>query len=289
MMGNRMMEIESPPRRMGIVLLAAILAAAPAAAQSALEARMRAFTHAVSEGRIDSVAAFFPRRGTWTWVLTTHEGTFREHVGAWRFDAGQTLRVIDGRGPACEAFATHGEIGVRGPLTDQVMQHSRPWRRVRGNRFVPRGASVRSPAFVQWRREDGAWVVSAFGDERWMQPRLLGFERYEGRRDSVPGAPLTLPIPPDAPTAGLTRWYLGHQPILFEGFRYFQYGPSRTLAPGDVTRIASLDGVGLYAETGQAGLVDMLYVPVRPGFEFQPYQGFGAFPCYDPHAPGAGR
>jgi hypothetical protein len=274
---------------LGLVLLAAMLAAAPAAAQPGVEARMRAFTDAMADGQIDSVAAFFPRRGAWTWVLTTHDGARGDRVGVWRFDAEQTHRAIDDGGPVCDSFSLQFEMRAIGPLSEQMMGSSRPWRRVRGNRFVPRGASAGSPAFVQWRREDGAWVVSAFGDERWTRPRLLGVERNEGRRDSVRAEPLTLPIPPGAPAAAGADWFVDNEPILFAGIRYIKYALPRTLAPGDVTRVGTLHGVGLYAETGETGSAEVLYVPVAPGFEFQPYNAFGSPPCYDPGAPEAGR
>lgn len=281
-----MMDVARGPRPVGIVLLALMAAAAPAAAQPALEGRMRAFTRAVAEEGIDSVAAYFPRRGTWTWVLTTHEGARRDRVGHWRFDAGQTLRAIREGGPVCGSFAHRGHVGPVGVLISKMGGHPpRPWRRVRGNRFVPPGASAGSPIFVQWRREDGRWVVSAFGDEQWMRPRLLGVERNAGTHDSLPGEPLTVPIPAAGPHAGRAGWYLRDEPIYFDGRMLYKYGPPRTLRPGDVERIGSLHGVGLYQETGATGLASVLYVPAGPGFLFHAYQAEGSEPCYDPGAP----
>lgn len=278
------------PRLAWTALIAATLIAAPATAQPGLEARMRAFTHAIERQTIDSVAAFFPRRGTWTWVLTTHTGLRGDRVGMWRFGAEQTLRALDEGGPVCESFEARGEVGSVGVLVAQMgYDPPRPWRRARGNRFVPRGASAGSPHFVQWRREDGRWVVSAFGDERWLAPRLLGSDRNVGMRDRITGEPLTIPIPPDGPHAGRMGWFLRHEPIVFDDRHFYKYGLPRTLAPGDVTRAGALDGVGIYAETGQTGLPDVLYVPVGPGFEFQPYHPFGEPPCYDPGVPGDGE
>jgi hypothetical protein len=281
-----MMTVVRKQRLVGIVLLALMAAGAPAAAQPALEGRMRAFTRVVAEEGIDSVAAYFPRRGTWTWVLTTHEGARRDHVGHWRFDAAQTLRAIREGGPVCGSFAHRGHAGAMGGLISEVGGFPpRPWRRVRGNRFVPPGASAGSPFFVQWRREDGRWVVSAFGDERWMRPRLLGVERNAGTRDSLPGEPLTVPIPAEGPHAGRAGWYLRDEPILFDGRVLYKYGPPRTLRPGDVERIGSLHGVGLYHEAGATGLASVLYVPAGPGFVFHAYHAEGSEPCYDPGAP----
>ncbi|HEX2207314.1 MAG TPA: hypothetical protein VHG93_06500 [Longimicrobium sp.] len=53
-----------------------------------------------------------------------------------------------------------------------------------------------------------------------------------------------------------------------------------------MTRIGTLDGVGIFAETGATGRAEVLYVPVAPGFEFQTYQGFGSLPCYQDPAEG---
>jgi hypothetical protein len=284
-----MMDVRRRPRLAGIVLLALMAAAAPAAAQPVLEGRMRAFARAVEEEGIDSVAAYFPRRGTWTWVLTTHAAARGDHVGLWRFDAAQTLRAIQEGGPVCESFARRGHTGVVGVLINEMGEHPRRrWRRVRGNRFVPPRASAGSPIFVEWRREDGRWVVSAFGDERWIGPPLLGVERTRGTRDSLPGEPLMAPIPAEGPHAGRAGWYLRDEPIIFDDLTLFKYGPPRTLRPGDVERIGSLDGVGLYQEAGATGLASVVYVPVGPGFTFHAYQAEGSEPCYDPGSPADG-
>lgn len=145
-----MMYIVLKPRLVSIALLAMMAAAAPAAAQPALEGRMRAFARAVEEKGIDSVAAFFPRRGTWAWVLTTHAGLRGDHVGLWRFDAAETLRAIQEGGPVCGSFAHRGHAGALGMLSSEMGEHPRRrWRRVRGNRFVPPGASAGSPIFVE--------------------------------------------------------------------------------------------------------------------------------------------
>ena len=279
------MEIVRGQRLAWIFLLIGIAAAGPAAAQPGLEARMRAFRGAVEEGDVGRVAPFFPRRGTWTWVLTTHQDARGNQAGVWRFGAEQTPRAIREGGPVCESFALRFEARMVGTLIDRMMRDRRPWRRVPGNRFVPRGASNGSATFVQWRQEDDAWVVSAFGDERWQGPRALGIDRNLATRDRLPSEPLTMPIPADGPHAGRMRWFLEHEPIVFDDGLFLSYGPPRTLRPGDVTRIGSLDGVGIYEETGATGAAEVLYVPVGPGFEFQAYQGFGSPPCYDPASP----
>ncbi|HEX2207313.1 MAG TPA: hypothetical protein VHG93_06495 [Longimicrobium sp.] len=208
-----MMIIARPPH-LECIVIPWVLMAVPAAAQHALDARMRAFTRAVTaEAFVDSAAAFFPRRGEWTWTLTIHRGPRGDSIVVRRFRAEQTLEAIREGGIACESFAPRFEVRTIGPLIDRMLRDERPWRRVRGNRFVPRGASAGSPVFVDWRREDGRWVIDGYGDEVWRRPRLLGRARNEGTRDSLPGPPLTTPVPADGPHAGRRRWYLEHEPI----------------------------------------------------------------------------
>lgn len=97
-----------------------------------------------------------------------------------------------------------------------------------------------------------------------------------GKRDSTAGRPLTA----EDAVAENEPWYLDHRPITFERRRYVKYGLPRALAEHEVTRIGSLGRVGVFAETGaSAEIPDVLYIPVRPGGEFQPYQGFGSEPC----------
>lgn len=241
---------------------------------------MRAFLEAVEDEPIDRIAAFFPKRGGWTWVQSYVDRAGRR--GTWRFPATETLRAITVGGPACLSFGVPGaHVGPpEGVLSMQVAAHGTRWRRVGARRFVPPGAPDDSPAFVEWRLEDGEWVVSAFGDEYYYDPGLLGvsvLDRTVGRRDSTRGRRLTA----DDAYAEKEPWFISDEPIVFEGGRYTKYGLPRTLAEHEVTRIGSLGRVGVFAEAGAsgAGMPDVLYLPVRPGGEFQPYQSFGGDSC----------
>jgi hypothetical protein len=71
--------------------------------------------------------------------------------------------------------------------------------------------------------------------------------------------------------AGAT-WYINNQPITVNGRRYVKYGLPRVLGTTEVTRTADYMGVPVFAEAGATGATEVLYVPVRPGCEFQPYQ-----------------
>jgi len=56
------------------------------------------------------------------------------------------------------------------------------------------------------------------------------------------------------------------------GRRYVKYGLPRVLGVNEVTRTADYMGVPVFAEAGATAATEVLYVPVRPGCEFQPYQ-----------------
>jgi hypothetical protein len=272
----------SPTRPAALVLILLAATALPLTARAGsrpttLEGRMRAFLHAVAEEPRDSVAAFFPRRGDWAWVPAFVRGRRRMPPGAWRFRGPETLRVLGAGGPVCESFAQHrGDYGpVEGSFVSRTARHPGHWRRVRGNRFVPPGASPRSPVFVEWRREDGRWVVSSFGDEQLRRgPRLLGRERNEGTRDR----PGRLVVRAELGYAAGAEWYERDEPIAFEGMHFLKYGLPRPLAEGEVERIGSLGRVALFVEAGFTRHAGILYVPVAAG-QYQPYYPAGAGAC----------
>jgi hypothetical protein len=79
--------------------------------------------------------------------------------------------------------------------------------------------------------------------------------------------------PGTAPTyaAGAT-WFINNEPVTFGGRRYTQFGLPRVIGTTEVTRIGEFQGTGVYAEAGATGTPDVIYLPVRPGCEFQPFQ-----------------
>ncbi|HEX8905487.1 MAG TPA: hypothetical protein VF771_11625, partial [Longimicrobiaceae bacterium] len=117
----------------------------------------------------------------------------------------------------------------------------------------------------EWRREDGRWVVSSFGDAMdYAGPRVIGRERLAGGvRDTV----LSLP-PVDA--AG-ESWFVNNEPIFLEGRSFFKFGLTRPIDPALLARIGRYQRTVIYAEKGVAANdADILYIPVRPG-EYQTY------------------
>jgi hypothetical protein len=268
-------------RTLILLLACSLAAAASTAAQTGtpgppatLDARMQAFLREVEETPNTALAAYFPRRGDWTWVQTRRE--FRGDAtgtGIWRFPGAETARAIGEGGPVCDSFhAGDGEFGpVAGRLANYVEPDDGRWRRTRGTRYVPPGAPAGSPVFVEWRREDGEWVVSAVGDEAVsFSPPLRGRAAGEASRD-------TSLVPEGAAYAAGQAWYQERQPIYVQGRRYIPYGVPRTIDRADLQRVAVLGRVSVYAERG-ATREEVLYFPTSPG-EYQAYQTFGPEPC----------
>lgn len=163
------MRTVSLPRAM-LALALLLLLAVPCTGQTqTLERRMEAFLATMRRRSDDSTVHFFPRTGTFTYVRTSHIRG-REGVRPWVFPADQALRAMDYGGPLYHSFSINPHAQPIALLYQQVILREGRWRRVRGNRFVPPGAPASSPTFVEWRREDGEWVVSAFGDELFGRP-----------------------------------------------------------------------------------------------------------------------
>jgi hypothetical protein len=276
-----------------ILALIVLPAAATAQRGDGLEARHRAFLRALLHGGRDSVVAFFPRRGDWTQVEVMLEAQPGHQLSVRRFSAAQTRAMIGEGGPACWSFqrapggGSSPEPTFLAMRADYAEYERRRWRRVRGNRFVPPGRPAASSTFVEWRREDGRWVVSAYGDESPSGgPHLAGTPAEIVRdRDTV-----TL-LPPTPVYAGGERWYDNSEPFMFGGERYVKYGQPRPLEPGLLRRIGRRGRMAVYAERevpepGPDGYFEVLYVPSAPG-EYQPYTiGEAPLSCgFEPFGP----
>jgi hypothetical protein len=161
---------------MGLALLGCAAVAAPAAAQETLGDRMQAFLRAVEHETPETLTAFFPRAGDLTWVHTFHSDS-GTRVSVWRFPSSALPRALEYDGPLWPSFALQVEAQPIGLFYHQAMMRDaftlrKGWRRVRGTRFVPAGEPETAGLFVEWRREAGIWVVSAFGDEGFRTAKL---------------------------------------------------------------------------------------------------------------------
>lgn len=85
----------------------------------------------------------------------------------------------------------------------------------------------------------------------------------------------SLPISQIAPLtgeyAGVAEWYVNRERIRFRGRRYAQYGLPRILDVREVSRVGAHGRVPVFAEAGDTTTHPVLYLPTRPGCEFQPY------------------
>lgn len=72
--------------------------------------------------------------------------------------------------------------------------------------------------------------------------------------------------------AGGTDWFINNEKISGKGKSYVKYGLPRVLGVSEITRISEYKGVGVYAESGSSGVPEVIYIPVKSGCEFQPYQ-----------------
>ena len=87
----------------------------------------------------------------------------------------------------------------------------------------------------------------------------------------VNGQPFATAYPTGAQYAANATWFINNEPVMFQNRRFVKYGLPRVLGVNEVTRMGDFMGVPVFAEAGQTR-PDVIYVPVRSGCEFQPYQ-----------------
>lgn len=85
----------------------------------------------------------------------------------------------------------------------------------------------------------------------------------------------SLPFSSMAPLTGeyasVAGWYVNREPIGFHGRRYTMYGRPRILGLSEVERVGGIDRVPVFAAKGDTAAHPLIYLPMRPGCEFQPY------------------
>ena len=80
--------------------------------------------------------------------------------------------------------------------------------------------------------------------------------------------------PVTAEHAASAAWYVDNEPVPFAGRRFVKYGLPRALAPTDLIPAGTFRGVALFTSAGSDPAdPDVIYLPVNPWCEFQPYQG----------------
>jgi hypothetical protein len=98
--------------------------------------------------------------------------------------------------------------------------------------------------------------------------------RYNTRTGdtTVSGRPFSEAYPAATGYAAGTTWFIDNEPIRVNGRVYVKYGLPRVLGVNEVIRTADFQGVPVFTEAGARAKTEVVYVPVRPGCEFQPYQ-----------------
>jgi hypothetical protein len=76
--------------------------------------------------------------------------------------------------------------------------------------------------------------------------------------------------------AARSGWYINSENIALNGASFVKYGLPRVLTPFEISKTAAYKGIGVYTESGLTAQelkeVEVIYIPVRSGCEFQPYQ-----------------
>lgn len=79
--------------------------------------------------------------------------------------------------------------------------------------------------------------------------------------------------------ASKAGWYINNEAVPYKTAKFVKYGLPRVLGSTEVVRTGEYGGVGIYTEAGvPENEVEVIYIPVRSGCEFQPYQR-KAEPC----------
>ncbi|CAN5688499.1 hypothetical protein BH23GEM6_BH23GEM6_05340 [soil metagenome] len=69
------------------------------------------------------------------------------------------------------------------------------------------------------------------------------------------------------------NWYVTTDQMRFNNREYVRFGVSRLITtPAQLTRVGEFQGTPIFAEAGAMAPYQVVYVPLRPGCEFQPYQ-----------------
>lgn len=103
--------------------------------------------------------------------------------------------------------------------------------------------------------------------------RLEQVEIQYVRGDSLyQGRPLFEVFLTDSTYALNSRWYRNSETIVFRGRRYVKYGLPRFLGTADVTAAGSIGPVTVFAESPDRPVLEVIYIPLQPGCEFQPYE-----------------
>jgi hypothetical protein len=69
-----------------------------------------------------------------------------------------------------------------------------------------------------------------------------------------------------------TTWFMNNEEVKLGAQTYVKYGLPRVLGVNEIQKSSTYQGVNVYVEAGFTGVAEVIYIPVRRGCEFQPYQ-----------------
>jgi hypothetical protein len=97
--------------------------------------------------------------------------------------------------------------------------------------------------------------------------------RPESGDTMLDGVPLHLAHPATMPGYGAgAAWFVQEDSLTFDDAVWIKFGVTRAIDPDDVRPIGFHQGTPLFAEAPAQPPYPVLYVPVRPGCEVQPYR-----------------
>jgi hypothetical protein len=79
-------------------------------------------------------------------------------------------------------------------------------------------------------------------------------------------------VPKPSVYVGSSSWFIESKPVVFKRKKYVKYGLPRVLGVGDVNKVGIYKKAGVFAEPSAPRIPEVIYLPVREGCEFQPYQ-----------------
>lgn len=89
---------------------------------------------------------------------------------------------------------------------------------------------------------------------------------------TVNGIPFAQAHPATAPNyAAGVNWFIQSSDMSFADREWVKYGVSRVVQPTQLQPAGEFQGTPVFAEAGATAPFEIVYIPVRPGCEFQPY------------------